>query len=176
MGVNSILGRARMVSKIYFPREILPISSSVTSFLMLLFEFLIFFAFLMVFRFIPPPTIALLPLAVALEFTLVLGISLSLSVLNVYYRDIQYIWGVVSYAGFFLTPIFYTLDRFPAHLKSLILLNPMAQIIEMADNAALYNSLPTLGNMFYTVIICVLTLGMGFVLFRVLEPRIAEEI
>jgi lipopolysaccharide transport system permease protein len=176
MGVNCILNRGRAVSKIYFPREILPISSSLASFLMLLIEFVVFIAFILVFQFIPSPTIVLLPVAVALEFILVLGISFALSALNVYYRDIQHMWAIISYAGFFLTPIFYTLDRFPHAIKSLILLNPMAQIIEMAHNSVLYDSLPTVSNLSYTVIFCVSTLGLGLLIFRKLEGRLAEEI
>lgn len=165
MGVSSILNRTRVVSKIYFPREILPISSTITSFLMLLFEFLIFLAFVLAFKFVPPLTIGLLPLPVALEFMLVLGISLALSALNVYYRDIQYIWGVVSYAGFFLSPVFYNLSMFPAGIQSLILLNPMAQILEIAHNATLYGTLPTLANLSYTAIFCCLDSGCRITYF-----------
>jgi lipopolysaccharide transport system permease protein len=177
MGVNSILGRGKMISKIYFPREILPISSSITSFLMLLFEFIIFFAFVLGFQFMPPPTILVLPFAVLLEFMLVLGISLALSALNIYYRDIQYIWGVISYAGFFLSPIFYTLDRFTPHERSLILLvNPMADILEMAHNATLYGTLPTFALTAYAVVFCASALVIGFLIFRILEPRLAEEV
>lgn len=176
-GGNSILSRARIVTKLYFPREILPISSSIASFMMLLIEFVVFSVFLLAFQFLPPPTICLLPLAVALEFMLVLGFSFVLSVLNVYYRDIQHIWAVITYAGFFLTPIFYTLDRFPAAIKSIIMLiNPMAQIIEMAHNAALFNSLPSIFNLCYTLAFCSLTLAAGYFVFIKLVPRVAEEI
>jgi len=144
--------------------------------MMLLFEFLIFLAFVLVFKFVPPITIGLLPLPVALEFILVLGISLALSALNVYYRDIQYIWGVISYAGFFLSPVFYSLNMFPAGIQSLLLLNPMAQIIQMAHNATLYGTLPTLADLSYTIMFCCSTLAVGLVTFHKLEPRLAEEI
>lgn len=175
-GVNSILARGKVISKIYFPREVLPISSSLTYFFMLMFEFIVFVAFLIAFHFIPPATISFLPVPVILEFMLILGISLALSALNVYYRDIQYIWGVISYAGFFLTPIFYTLDRFPPHLRSLILLNPMAQIVEMAHNASLYGMLPSMADLSYSIAFCTAAMIIGYCVFRLLERGLAEEV
>lgn len=176
MGLNSILSKGKMVSKMYFPREILPLSSCITSLIMTIFELGIFSGFLIAFQFVPPTTVAFLPLLLFLEFVLIVGVSLGLSVLNVYYRDVQHIWGVVAYAGFFLTPIFYTLDKLPPQAKSIILLNPMAQIIAAAHNVTLYNITPTIASLTYTAFLVFVTLIVGFLIFRRLEPRVAEEI
>ena len=176
MGLNSILSKGKMVSKIYFPREILPLSSCVTALYMTIFELGIFAGFIIAFQFVPPATVIFLPLLLFLEFVLIVGVSLGLSILNVYYRDIQHIWGVVAYAGFFLTPIFYTLDRLPPQVRSIVLLNPMAQIIEAAHNVTLYNIAPTITNLSYTAFLVFGTLIVGFLIFRKLEPRVAEEV
>jgi lipopolysaccharide transport system permease protein len=175
-GMNSITGRGRMTAQIYFPREILPLSSCISSSIILIFELGIFFAFVAAFHFIPTLMLALLPLALTLEFFLIIGVSLALSVLNIYYRDVRHIWGVITYAGFFLTPIFYTLDRLPDNIRSLELLNPLAQLIQMSHNAVLFNQLPAFNDFIYTITIVPIFLGIGILIFRKLEPRIAEEI
>jgi lipopolysaccharide transport system permease protein len=175
-GMNSITGRGRMTAQIYFPREILPLSSCLSASIIVIFELGIFFTFVAIFRFIPTLTLAFLPVALILEFFLIIGVSLGLSVLNIYYRDVRHIWGVVTYAGFFLTPIFYTLDRLPANFRSLELLNPLAQLISMSHNAVLFNQLPAFNDFIYTIAVVPTILVIGVLIFRKLEPRIAEEI
>jgi len=176
MGLNSFIVKSGLITKTYFPREIIPISSCITAFIMAMFEFLVLFIFFVVFSFVPPITIVLLPALIGLEFVLVLGLSLFLSVLNVRYRDLQYIWNVVIYAGFFAAPIFYTLDILPSNIKELILLNPMAQIIEMSHHLVLYNSLPDAWSVIYTVIITGIIFGIGLTVFKVIESKVVEEL
>jgi lipopolysaccharide transport system permease protein len=176
MGTGSIVGRGGIVTKIYFPRAILPISSCITAFLMMLFEFTVFFAFLIVLQFIPPITILFLPILLVLEFVLVLSLALPLSVINVYYRDIQYIWNVVVHAGFFITPIFYLPEIWPENIRQILFLNPMAQLIDMAHDVALYNALPTINAMAYTVVVIFALLGIGYLIFRKYEGKLAQEL
>ncbi len=176
MSLNSILSRGRIITQVYFPMEILPLSSCITSFIMMIFEFAVFFAFVIALKFMPPLSITFLLFLSFLEFVLTLGLSLPLAVLNVYYRDIQYIWGLLLYVGFFITPIFYRLDIFPPNIQQLLYFNPMAQIIDMAHNAALYNTLPTLPNLAYTVTVSFAILVAGYFIFRFYERRVVEEL
>ena len=129
MSVNSIVSRGGLLTQLYLPRSIFATSSTVTATIMLGFELIVFVLFMAIFQFVPPATILLLPLILVMMFVLVLGFSLPLSVLNVYYRDVQFIWGIIMHAGFFAVPIFYTLDMLPENVKKLILLNPMAQLV-----------------------------------------------
>jgi lipopolysaccharide transport system permease protein len=176
MALNSILGRGGIITKVYFPREILPLSSCITSFMMMMFEFGVFFAFVIALQFVPPITIVLLPLLLFLEFVLALGLGLPLAVLNVYYRDIQYIWNVLLYAGFFVTPIFYSLQMLPEELQKWFYLSPITQIIDMARNVTLYNVLPTPQTLLFTTLACFGVLVVGYVIFRRFEVRVAEEL
>ena len=91
MSLTSILGRPGLVQKVYFPREVLVISCCITAFLMTLFEFIVFGAFMVAFKVMPGITIVYGPLVLFIEFVLILCLSLALSALNVYYRDVQYI-------------------------------------------------------------------------------------
>jgi len=176
MGLNSILGRAGIVNQIYFPREILPISSCITAFIMMGIEFAVFFAFVAGFQFLPPLSIIILPGLLVLLFVLTLGLSFFLSVLNVRFRDVQSIWNIVTYAGFFVTPIIYSLDVFPEELSKLLLINPVAQILEMAHNSVLYGILPNLSDMVYTVGVTFGILVLGYFTFRHYQFKIVEEL
>ena len=174
LGMNSIISRIGLMSSIYFPREIPAISSTITSFLIMLLEFAVFTIFLAVFQFLPPLSIILLPPILLIMFILVLGVSLPLSVLNVYYRDIAYIWSVALHAGFFIMPIIYSYDIFPEDIKNGLLLIPTARLIDMAHNVVLYNVYPTLFDWLYSIGVSLIILVIGFVIFRKLEGKMIE--
>ncbi len=175
-GINSLLGRTGIITQIYFPREILPISSCVTALLILGIEFGVFAAFLVVFQFVPPATAIILPGIIGLLFALTLGISLMLSVLNIRFRDIQSMWGIVTYAGFFVTPIIYRIDVFPEEVQRILLISPVAQLMEMAHQAVLFNELPSIENAVYTVLVTFGILAAGYMVFRHYQFRAIEEI
>jgi ABC-type polysaccharide/polyol phosphate export permease len=144
IGLNGILSRASILTQIYLPLEIPAISSTITSFLMLCLELLVFGIFMAIFQFVPSYTIILLPFVLLLEFILVLGLSLPLSVLNVRYRDTQFIWTVILQIGFFLTPIFYKLDILPEYAQKILYFSPMVQIVNLAHDVTLYNTIPSI--------------------------------
>lgn len=175
MGVNSIVTRGGLLTQLYLPRSIFATSSVVTAMIMLGFELIIFVIFMAIFQFVPPITILLLPLILVMMFILVLGLSLPLSVLNVYYRDVQFIWGIIIHAGFFIVPIFYTLDMLPEKVREIVLLNPMAQLIEMAHNATLYGTLPSFQDLSYTIGVILAIFFVGYIIFRRMKDRIVEE-
>lgn len=175
-GLNSILSRSSILNQIYIPREIPPISSALTSLFMLCFEFMAFAIFLIAFKFIPPVTIIFLPLIVFLEFILILGISLPLSVLNIRYRDIQFIWGVILQVGFFLTPIFYKLDILPDNIQKILFFSPMVRIVDIAHDITLYNVFPSTESILAAVGIVFSIFLIGYAVFKKLEPKIIEEL
>lgn len=174
--LTSIIDRKGILTQINFPREIFVISSSITVLLMFIFEFMAFGIFLGIFQFLPPVSALLLPYILLLLFIFVLGLSFALSSLNVYFRDVQFIWTVILHAGFFLVPIFYSLEILPQEIRRIIVLNPMAQIIEMAHNTVLYNVLPSLEDLTYTTVIVVVTFFVGYFIFKRLEGKMVEEL
>jgi len=176
IGLNSIASRGSLLTQIYFRREIPSISSTITSSLMLVFEFIVFGIFVVAFQFNPPPTIIFLPLVLLLEFALIFGLSLPLSVLNIRYKDIQFIWKVVLQAGFFLTPIFYKTEILPVSVQKIIYYSPMVQIVNMAHEVTLENKIPSLESIEIAVITTFIILGMGYAIFRKFERRLIEEL
>ena len=118
LALSSITNRSATITQIYFPRSIPGLSAGITAAIMLVCELAVLGIFMASFLFIPPITFLLLPLVLVLELLLVFGIALPLSVLNVKFKDTEFIWGVVVSAGFFLTPIFYQFDMLPEMIRN----------------------------------------------------------
>ena len=175
LALNSLTNRSATITQIYFPRSIPGLSAGITSAIMLVFELAVLCIFMASFQFIPPITILLLPLVLALELLLVFGIALPLSVLNVKFKDTEFIWGVVLSAGFFLTPIFYQFDMLPDSIQNILQFSPMVQIVTMAHHVVLYGTLPSINTILYAVgSISVITV-VGYLTFRKYQTRIAED-
>jgi len=176
LSIGSITGKPSLVQKIYFPRDILVISTCIMALMMTALEFVVFVIFMAIFRVMPGWPIAFFPLLVALEFFLILGLSLALSALNIYFRDVQFIWRVVVQVGFFATPILYPITIFPEKIRWIVMLNPMAQIIIMMRNCILYGTPPEVLSLAYVALSTLALLFVGYVIFDRLEPRFAEAI
>ena len=173
-GLNAIIGKPGLVQKVFFPRDILVISGCITATLMSLFESLVFIIFFIIIWVPLSWNILYLPLILAIFFVFALGSSFMLAALNVYYRDIQFIWTVVLQAGFFITPILYPLSIFSPTIQSIIRLNPIAQIIVIARDVVLYSSPPFHLSILYAGVASIIMLIVGYTIFIKLEPRFAE--
>jgi lipopolysaccharide transport system permease protein len=120
--------------------------------------------------------LAYAPLILIFLFIITLGISLALSALHVFYRDVQFIWQVFMQIGFYLTPILYTIDIFPKNLQRFILLNPIARIIISARDTIIYSSPAKMNDLLFMFLSSIVLLIVGYIIFSRLEPRFAEEI
>lgn len=174
--LNSILGKPSLVNKVYFPREILIVSSCITALLMTLLEFVVFGIFMAIFAIVPTAVAVYFPLILLIQFMLVVGLSLGLASLNVYYRDVQYIWTVIIQAGFFLTPIIFPISIIPEKYVWIIKLNPMTHIIDMLRESMIYSTAPVMTDIIFTIIFALITLIIGYITFLRLEPKFAEEV
>jgi lipopolysaccharide transport system permease protein len=174
--LNSLSNRSTLMTQIYFPRSIPAISSGITAAIMLILELVVLAIFIVIFQFVPPITILFLPLVLALLFLLVLGIALPLSVLNVKYKDTEFIWMVIVHAGFFLTPIFYQFDMMPEQVQNILQFSPMVQIVTMAHHVVLYGMLPSVNTILYAVGSISVITTVGYLIFRKYQAKIVEEI
>ena len=176
MSVWGIMGKPSLVQKVYFPRDILVISTCITALMMTLLEFIVFIIFMVAFRLMPGISIVYFPILFMLEFLIILGLSLALSALNVYFRDVQFIWAVVIQVGFFATPILYPITIFPEQIRWIVMLNPMALIITMMRDCTLYGIQPQPFSLGYLTLSTLIVLLLGYFIFDRLEPRFAEAI
>jgi len=102
-------------------------------------------------------------------------VCVRLSVLNVKLKDVEFIWGVIITAGFFLTPIFYQFDMLPESVQNVLQFSPMVQILTMAHHVTLYGTLPSLNSILYTIASVIVISGIGYGIFRKFQARIVEE-
>ena len=174
--LNSLTNRSSLMTQIYFPRAIPGLSSGVTAAIMLLLELVVLGIFMVALEYTPPITILALPLILALEFLLVLGMALPLSVLNVKFKDTEFIWMVVVHAGFFLTPIFYQFDMLPDYVQSVLQFSPVVQVVTMAHHVVLYGILPSVNSVLYAVGSTSVIVIIGYLIFRKYQVRIVEEV
>ena len=175
LALNSLTNRSSTITQIYFPRSIPGLSAGITSAIMLVFELMVLGIFMAAFQFIPTVTILLLPLVLALELLLIFGIALPLSVLNVIFKDTEFIWGVVLSAGFFLTPIFYQFDMLPEAIRNVLQFSPMVQIVTMAHHVVLYGMHPSVNTVLYAVGSISAITVIGYLIFRKYQAKIAED-
>ena len=169
--MRSITGNAQLIDKVYFPREILPLSvvlSNLVNFLLSLAVFLPL-ALLLGARF-SAWTLAL-PLVIGVQVLLVTGLALLLAALNVFYRDTEVVLDVGLTAWFFLTPIFYELELLPNQFlgidvwRFVYTLNPMATLVTDYRYILLYQY-PVIRFTLVPFVLGVVFLAVGWYLFR----------
>lgn len=175
-GLSSLVNRADIILHVYVRRELIVISSCLAAFIMMSFEFIVFAIFLIGLQFIPPITVLILPLIVINLLFFSIGISLLLGVLNVYYRDIQFIWQVAIQAGFFLSPILYTIDMIPEKFHWILMINPLVPMIESAHNVVLYQTLPSLESSLIMISSTISVLIIGLLVFKKKNLRLVERL
>jgi lipopolysaccharide transport system permease protein len=175
IALGSISGRSAFITNIYFPRSIPGLSAGITASIMLIAELGILGIFMIVLNFSPPLTILYLIPVLLLELFLIMGISLGLSVLNVKFKDTEFIWGVILQAGFFLTPIFYQFDMLPESVQNILQFSPMVQIVTMTHHVALYGELPPLNSILYAILSISIIVVIGYGIFRKFQRKMVEE-
>jgi lipopolysaccharide transport system permease protein len=170
----SFVSMRDLLTKLYFPREILPIAGNITSFIMMLFDLCAFAVFVVLFSFVPPWTIIYFPILLVLLFILTLGLSFMLSVANVYFRDLEHIWGIAVQAGMFLAPVFLSMQVYPPPLRHILVFNPMTLMLDMTHNIVIYGHLPSIGAFAYLAVSCLAILGLGYMIFKKFESKAIE--
>ncbi len=176
-GSSCILAQKELVKKIYFPREVLPISHVTSQLANMLFSLVVVFAALLVsgkgikIRLLP----YLIPV-ILVEYLLALGIAFLSSALTVYFRDLEHVLVVIAMAWQFLSPVMYPIDMVPDEWKSIFMLNPMSSVIIAYRDVLYYQQVPALKTLITALILGALFLAVGWVLFGRLEKHFAEEL
>lgn len=180
-GATSVMGSADMIKKIYFPREVMPIAYITSAFVNMMLTFVVVFAVLLVTGFgINPVALLYLPIIMLVEYVLCLGITLLVSALTVYFRDLAYILNIISMAWQFLTPVMYPQSQVEAVLPEPLMriwnLNPMTPVINAYRDILYYKTTPQLETLAAAVVLGVLVLIVGEFVFVKLQKGFAEEL
>jgi lipopolysaccharide transport system permease protein len=176
ISLTGISSRSALFTHIKIPVAIPAISAGITALLMFTLELVILGTFMVAFQFIPPTTILIFPLIILLEFVLIIGVALPLSLVNIRIKDIQFMWNIILHAGFFLHPIFYQPEILPENVLEAIKFSPMFHILEFSRNVMLYNKLPQMEETLMAIGMTFVIFVIGYLVFRKLSGRILEEI
>lgn len=173
---NSMVGNAHLVSKVYFPRIVLPLgmlSSSLLDFCVTL----VFLAVLIGFKwYYPHANVVLLPVCLVLMLCLSLGIGLCATALSVSYRDVQFIVPVVTQLLLYASPVAYSAERVPEAYRHLFFLNPLAALLEACRWSLLSVGQVHWNYFVYSAGVCVTTLLVGAYAFSWMERKFADVV
>ena len=173
----SLVTNSNLISKVYFPRLIIPTATVVVSFVDLLISFVILVAMMVWYRFAPTVNILALPLFVVLAFLTSLGPGLWITSLNVKYRDFRYIIPFMLQFGLYVSPVGFSSTAVPEQWRLLYSLNPMVGVIDgfrwciLGGNSHIY--WPSLVS---TAVITAFFLWLGIRQFRKMEKTFADLI
>jgi lipopolysaccharide transport system permease protein len=174
--IPSLVTNMNLVSKIYFPREILPLSAILVSLVDFLIASIIFIVMLVVYRIQISWTMLLVPLVLIIQLLLMFGVSLIASAINVFYRDVRFVIPLLLQVWMYLSPIIYPVTLVPERFRAIYFLNPMAVIIDTYRRTILYNLMPDWSYLGLAAIISVLLTIIAYLYFKRAEGQFADLI
>lgn len=174
---NSLISNANMISKVYFPRLVVPASAVIVSFIDFLISGVILVGLMVWYGFLPNWHIVLLPVFILIAFAAAMGAGLWIAALNVKYRDFRYIIPFVVQFGLYVSPVGFSSNIVPDEWRLLYSMNPMVGVIDgfrwsiMGGNAHLYWP-----GFVLSIALVVVMLITGIIYFRRTERRFADLI
>ena len=174
---NSLVGNANLISKVYFPRLIVPSAAVVTSFIDFLISFVILIGMMLWYRFLPDWHIVLLPFFVLLAFLASLGPGLWITALNVKFRDFRYIIPFLVQFGLYVSPVGFSSSVVPEQWRLLYSVNPIVGVIDGFRWCILGGESPLyMPGFLISLAIVGIFLWLGITSFRKMEKSFADLI
>ena len=172
---GSLIGNANLISKVYFPRMIIPASSVITGLVDFGISFLLLLAMFIWYQFLPPLQILMLPLFILIAFFCAFGIGLYLTAVNVKYRDFRYIIPFIVQFGLYVTPVGFSSGVIEGEYSFWFGLNPMVGVIDGFRWCLLGEPFRSI-SFIQSIIITFLFLWLGVAYFRKMERTFADNI
>ena len=178
---NSLIGNERLISKVYFPRMIIPAASVITSLVDFFISLGLMLILLIFFRTVPSLNLVFLPLFIIMAFFASFGVGLWLTALNVKYRDFKHVVPFLIQIGLYLSPVGFTSKQastiIPEKFRMLYYLNPMAGVIDGFRWCFFGNKTPIYwSGMFLSLTVIIIFLLIGIRTFRRMEKSFADLI
>lgn len=176
-GAMAVVSQQDLVKKIYFPREVLPISFVTSCFVNMLLSFVVVFLVIAVSgNGFDVRALACLPAVMAVEYVLCLGLALIISACTVYFRDLEHIMGVLLMAWIYMTPVMYDISFVPKDLLPVFRMNPMTPVAVAYREILYYKRVPDLANLLSAFLAGILSIGIGAAVFAKLQKNFVEEL
>jgi ABC-2 type transport system permease protein len=176
MGAGSISENGNLVKKVYFPREVLPLSVVMVNLFHFFLTFLVLIPALLFFKIHLGLSLLFILVIIFFQTLFVLGLTLFFSALNVYYRDIKHFLEVLLNLWFWVTPIIWPITLVPENFRDWVHLNPFTQFVVAYRDVILRNRIPSITNICAFMVIGLLVLLLGVYIFQNKQRRFAEEI
>jgi lipopolysaccharide transport system permease protein len=176
LGTPSLTNNMNLVTKIYFPRELLPFASVMACFVDFLIASTIFIGLMFFYKVSLNIYMLWLPLIVLIQIIFALGIILFTSAGNVFFRDVKHIMPIAIQIWMYLTPIIYPISLVPEKFQAIYMLNPMAGIIDGYRSVILKASPPDIKYLALAFVISIALFLVGYVTFKKAEGVFADVI
>jgi lipopolysaccharide transport system permease protein len=174
---DSILDHESLITKVYFPRLLIPVAAVMAGLVDFAIAFAVLVALVISYGFVPTAAVLTLPLFVLLAVMTALAVSLWLSALNAQYRDIRFLVPVMVQLWFFSTPIIYPTDLIPEGWRTLYeVLNPMVGVVESFRWALLGTGEPPSITLLISVVMVTAIFVSGLYYFRKMEKIFADVV
>ena len=173
---DSITGSASLVTKVYFPREILVVATVLSKVVDLLLGVLILLGLMIVYSEYPSWTLVWVPAIFAMQLLFTVGIALPLAALNLFFHDVRYLVGVVLLIWFYMTPVIYPVEIVPEKYKIFFELNPLALVVNAYRRVLLEGTSLGIERFLVGMGAAILTFLVGYFLFKRMEAGFADRI
>ena len=175
-GTTCVSNNASILKKVYFPREVLPLSVVISNTIQYFFSAVIIFIALLVSGVGVSWFALFLPVMVFIQALFTLGIIFLLSAANVYIRDVQYIMNPVMMIWMYASPILYSISMVPEKYVDLYRLNPMVSIMEGYQSILYSQTFPDFKSLGIVLVVSIVIFIIGYLVFNKLQRRFAEEV
>lgn len=175
-GTECLVSNFNLITKIYFPREVFPISAILGKTVDLGLGVLVLIPLFFFYHIHLTWLILLVIPTFLIQVCFMLGITFILSSCNLFYRDIRHVMPLLTQVWMYLTPIIYGLDLVPKKYLAIYMINPMVSIMDTYRKVALQGQEPMWNYFGIAAIVSIVTLVAGYRLFKKLEPAFAETI
>jgi len=175
-GTGSVVANGNILKKVYFPREIIPISITTSQLVNFLITCLIMFVFIICSGVGFSAHILFLPLLIIIQYLITLALTFVLSAITVFVRDVDHFVSVALTLGFYATPIVYQASMLPEKFQWVLKLNPMAQLVEAYRAILYYHQMPNLVSITIWGGLSVILIILGYIIFKHLEKSFVEEL
>ncbi len=174
--VNALTSNSSLITKIYFPREILVYGTIIAKIVDFFYSCLVLIIF---FYFYKVPLNSqifwIIPIFI-IQLIFTAGLSLLISTLNLFYRDIQYLLNLIISLWFYLTPILYPIEQFPEKYRFIFVFNPMSVIINAYRQTVLGGGQPNLNSLGIATVTSILFFLVSFLIFKKSEGKFADYV
>lgn len=172
----TIIGNADIIKKVFFPREILPISVVTSGTINFIISTIIILAFVLASGIGFSKFILLYPVILLVQYFLLLGIGFIVSAVTVYVRDLEHIIGIILMAAFYGTPIVYKIEQLPANLQIIMKLNPMTHLINAYRDIFYYQRMPDIKILAIILGLSLVLTVIGYFVFKKLQKGFVEQL